>query len=83
MSRSFAGSRGSIMSCRTGLCAHYHYLRGIVNPDPLTGAGWPRRYHHPSHHQPTAGPESEGKDGKRVPSFIRLVFAVNLLVERG
>jgi hypothetical protein len=25
------------MSCRTGLCAHVHYLLGIVEADPLIG----------------------------------------------
>ena len=25
------------MSCRAGLCAHYHYLLGIVEANPLTG----------------------------------------------
>jgi hypothetical protein len=69
------------MSCRAGLCAHYHYLLGIVNPDPLTGLDGhdgitiPRTIAH--------GWPGIGGLGKRVPSFIRLVFAVNLLEERG
>src|ERR1700687_3418472 len=35
-------------------------------------AGW---YHFPLHGQPAAGPESGECKGKRVPLFIRLVFA--------
>jgi len=37
-----------------------------------TIAGW---YHFPFRDQPAAGPESEENEGKRVPLFIRFVFA--------
>jgi len=70
---------GISLSRRVGLRAHDHYLLGIVEADPLTGLDRRDGITIP----PAAGPESEECDGKRVPSFIRLVFAVKCLEERG
>jgi len=83
ISRSFAGSRGSIMSCRTGLCAHLHYLLGIVEADPPSGLDRRDGITIPRIISPPLARNRKECDGKRVPSFIRLVFAVNFLEERG
>ena len=72
---------GISLGRRVGLCAHDHYLPDIVEGDLPSGLDRRDGITVPRTHKPAAGPKSEECHGKRVPSFIRLVFAMKCLEE--